>query len=166
LNDKGYTLAELLVVLALGGLILYLSSATYLFAERYVQRWRGQVHLLNATQLVSQHIANELYRAESIVDLDNDRLIIKRDNDSMREIGATGGQLMINNRTYGFTEAQLLRLNFRPITNSTFTGAAESSGARIKGVEFHLRLATASDSMSVTRMVMLRRPVMWNPLTN
>lgn len=166
LNDKGYTLAELLVVLALGGLIVYLSSAIYLFAERYVQRWRGQVHLLNATQLVSQHIADELYRAESIVEIKENTLNIQRSNQSLREISATGGQLMINNRTYGFEEAQLIRLNFIPIADGAYTGTTELSEQRMLGIELHVRLATATDSMSATRMVMLRQPVMWNPLTN
>lgn len=164
-DEAGFTLTELLVVLALGGIILYLATASFLFSQQYVRHWDDQIHLLNATQLISQLITNELYQADTILEVEETQLSTRRRSGETREFSINNGRLMINNRIFNSSAAELTNLQFRPIYNSSPDESAGSSQTWIKGVELNFQLTIGADTMSAKRLVMLRQPIMWNHLS-
>ncbi|CAN5489107.1 hypothetical protein BH23BAC3_BH23BAC3_22340 [soil metagenome] len=163
-DNKGYTLAELLVVLALGSIVLYLASVTYLFSQQYVHQWNNQVHLVNASQIISQSISVALFQADKVTHLDETELFIERRDGSVREFRVDNGALSVNLRTVNINQAILTNLQFLPILDDSPAATASSGESWMKGVEVSVVVAIKTDTLSSKRLVMLRQPVMWNDL--
>lgn len=162
-DSNGYTLAELLVVLALGSIILYLSAAAYLFGERFVNKWNNRVKLLNASQVITQTIAEEFYKTETVLDINENYLKIERQDRSIREFERMDGKLSINKKAIAINSAELIHLQFREILREPNSSPANKGNQSvIAGIEAEVSVAAGGDTLTSKRMIMIRKPAMWN----
>ena len=168
-DEKGFSLVEMLVVIAITGVIAWLTFSIYLFGQRYFINWNKKLNLQNELHVIIQGLAEDIYRAEHIVAFEENKLVLQMGDQSERVCQAQDDTLFRNKRNLLSDDLSLVA--FRVAAHhkkssgaSKPTGMGRAEAGKIDLFELMLSLTNRRDTLSTTRVVHLRKPSNWNSL--
>lgn len=168
LNNNGFSLAELLIVLALIGVMGVYVSSVYLFSEQSVNQWRNSLSLQNEYQALMNGIIEDIYKAEALVGIDNHALKLELPGGVIRTYEKENGNLVRNDKPLNKQDVHVSGLAFkwkyRPGSPDKSIGKNDLVYEEITFIEVKLSLAVSKDTLVSARAVRLRNPLMWASL--
>lgn len=164
-DEKGYTLPELLTVMALAGFLGVMVMSVFLFGQGFMKKWNSNVQLTNKTQVLMNAITNDLYRASGIDQVKNNRIALSFEKDSTRVYEVQKGKILLNNQILQIGDISIVNLEFYKVElNDKSVGSSENMENKEFAIEFSLEVAAGSDTISASRLVVPRKPILWKSL--
>ncbi|MEX2345033.1 MAG: prepilin-type N-terminal cleavage/methylation domain-containing protein [Balneolaceae bacterium] len=163
-GEEGFSLVEVLVVIALTGIVMWLTFAVYLFGQRYFVNWNQNLSLQNELHVIIQGITEDVYRAERIAGFGEEELILKMDDQNERVYHVKDDTLFRNTRSLPGTSIALAAFRVAAKNNDAknVSGSDKTETGKVSLFEISLSLTNGTDTLSTTRAVHLRKPSNWN----
>ncbi len=161
-DEQGYTLAELLTVIAIAGLLFAMAMSVWVFGQEYYEKWNRNIQIVNKVHVLITGLSNEIYRAREIHDVEGDRLVLLTGKDLIRVYTVGKGELLRNDRAVSHGEIEIVSLDFYKI--DAWAGKDEEAGLMQKAryaIGIDLTVAAKNDTLSVSRMVYPRVSYSW-----
>jgi len=163
-EEHGYTLAELLTVFAVAGLLFVMSLWVWMFAQEYINRWSRSVQSINKMHLLSNSLTDELFRASEIKQIRESELTLMI-GDSLRIYTTKDGKLIRNNQPIQLGEVRVVSLHFHRIYRTETEDVFEpDSMNKLFATGIDLQIALREDTLTAFRMVYPRKPILWEPI--
>lgn len=157
---------EILVVIAITGIILWLTLSIYLFGQRYFITWNKSMNLQNEVHVIIQGISEDIFRAERIAGFDANKLALQMDDQNERIYQVKDGTLLRNEQKLTGESIYLSAFNVTAHKESPWlsrrNGLDRAEAGKVSLFEISLSLTNGTDTLSVTRAVHLRKPSNWN----
>lgn len=161
-EEKGYTLPELLTVMAIAGFLSVMVMSVWLFGQSYYQKWNTNVQIVNKLHVVANGLSEEVYRAKEIREVENNRLVLIASGDSLFVYKMKDGNLLQNDRKVSTGVIEIVDLQFQKLEKLVETNADSVYAEAIRfAVGIDLTLAAGGDTLSVSRVVYPRKPILW-----
>lgn len=167
-EEQGFSLVELLVVLSLIGLVAGFVSTVYLFGQKAFNRWEKNMKLENELHTVLAGIAEDLYRAERIEEIDRQYVHLER-ADRGNHIYEIDARKIVRNG-HELLKKGIYVSHFRMEYHSGYENGNHAAGLstfninEIRSIRIELGLTDTVDTLSSQRLVHLRNPAVWKPL--
>ena len=97
-NDKGMTMVELLVAMAISSVLLVGMVAASAFLQRYISTWQNRSKLMEELSFTLRSITRHVEQARS-VRLGTRRIDLESDNGTRTSIEWTSGTLLVNRKS-------------------------------------------------------------------
>ena len=156
-------MVELLVVMALIGLLGGFVASIYLFSEEMILEWVRNLRLQNEIHTVADGIAEDIYRAELHRQIGENYLELGLPGDISRVYRLEGKKLLRNGRNLVNDAIEAVSLEFKWNNPERRTGASISP-EEVTLIRFELSLTDRRDTLTLNRAVHLRRPLAWKPV--
>lgn len=78
-KESGFTIHELLVVIAVGSIVVSAVLFAFMFGHKSVVTWRERTSLRNIVETAARNVANDISRSRSVVALTDTSLILARE---------------------------------------------------------------------------------------
>ena len=167
LGQEGYSLVEVLLVLALSGLIAGFAGSVYLFVERSLGDWKQRDRLQAEAQVLLQAISRDLYRAKEIYEISPHSVGLLTDDFNSRVYSFDSRELMLNEKPLGSAVGDIVAFEVAGKRAPDFFLANQSDHNHTNGIEFitiKLAIAGKEDTLRLQRSVYLRGPTSWKPI--
>lgn len=169
-SEKGFSLVELLVVLALIGIIGGLVSSAYLFSQRMINDWRLDMGLQNKFHTVIHGLSEDMFKAERITVLEKKAISLKMPEGEERKYYEIEDRLYRNERllvdsTYSLSFFELSTKNSdNSLNSSSHSSISLLTGATILSLK--IGLTDGKDTLRSERKIYLRKGTTWKSLRN
>lgn len=157
----GFSLVELLVVLALIGLMAGFVASIYLFGERMLLEWKRSMRLQNELHTLADGMSEDIYRAELLEEIGSNYIKLTMPGDTGRIYEQNGTQLLRNGRSLNHGTVGIVELVFEG--EETGSRKGKTSPEDITLIRIMLSLSDGQDTLALTRAIHLRRPATWKP---
>lgn len=160
---------EMLVVIAITGVIAWLTFSIYLFGQRYYANWNKKLNLQNELHVIIQGLTEDLYRAEHIVAFEENTLVLQMGDQSERVYQVRNDTLFRNKQNVVGDGLSLVAFRVATQHKKSFgaskpAGMGRAEASKIDFYELMLSLTNGRDTLSAIRAVHLRKPSNWNTL--
>ena len=166
-NDRGFSLVELLVVLTLIGILSVFVMSSYFFASESIYTWRNNLKLENAIHLLLSGMAEDIYKSEHIIKIEDQSLSLKMIDGTERRYYLDDGILFRGSHSLLTANLEVASLNFSNLSDKSENGFwddEESKLSDFKTILIRLSVTNGEDTLSSKRAVSLRKPSLWKSL--
>jgi prepilin-type N-terminal cleavage/methylation domain-containing protein len=161
-EEKGYTLPELLTVMAIAGFLSVMVMSVWQFGQGSFQKWNSNVQMVNKLHVMANGLSEEVYRAKEIREVEYNRLVLIAGGDSLLVYKMEDGDLLRNDREVSSGVIEIVDLQFQKLEKNVETNAESVYEEVIRfAVGIDLTVAAGGDTLSASRVVYPRKPVLW-----
>lgn len=149
-KEDGYTIAELLIALAIISIVLGIVSSVFLFVNRQMNTWNSNMEFYNNFEVVQNKMYNDILSAESITSTDTSLSISDLKSEKLYSWGEN--VLRYNREKISISEVDSLyfELNNDPLKSELY--------------QWLIRQRADNRLFEQHFIVHLRKPVLWEPL--
>ncbi len=158
-DEKGFSLVEILVVLALTGILGGIMITTYFSMEKSFTEWRQNSILERETYKLIHIVAEDLYKVVEIDEVSAHFISFKRSDNhqvqyELREQNLTRNDRMLNNPDLFVTQ---FNIETHLLQDSVYDSRPEL-------IRVQLGISNAIDTLHTKTAVHLRNPMAWKPV--
>lgn len=161
-SERGFSLVELMIVLALIGMIGGFVASVYLFSERSIIEWERNLRLWNELHNLADGISEDIYRAEVLEEIAKNKMELFMPGNTSRTYKMDKTRLMRNGRNLNSAETDVIDLVFEWGEKANRTGKQLIED--IKLIRLALTITDRRDTLELSRAVHLRKPLTWKPI--
>lgn len=159
IEQQGFSLVELLVVLSLAGLVTTFIMTAYFHAEQAITEWRQASRLENELHTLAEGLAKDIYQAEAVLEFEDGVIWLEVFGQEERKYELVQGKLYRNGASITSKEIQIISFY---VGNGMQT---EKDAVDSRLLEVRLSLSNGEDTLSTRRAVSPRKPITWKQLT-
>lgn len=167
ISEDGFSLVEMLVAMTITTILIGFAFGIYLFGQRLFLQWQDQLFLQNELHTLSHSISEELFRADRIINLESQKLILLKEG-KKKKYEVQNDSLLMNGKNILNQSSMLVAFKFssqnkddKPINESN-----SKSIGKITFIKFKLALTDGRDTLQIKRSLNLRKPSNWKTLRN
>ncbi len=160
-DEDGFLLIEILVAIAVTGIIISFIFGIYLYGQRYFSNWRDRISLQNEAHVLAHNMSAEIWESDRILDLSKYKIILEDDKNGKRiyEVKASG--LFRNDKNLLSHAVSLVSFNISSENRSDYLPGSHSLD-EVALIEISLALTNGMDTLNTIRKIHLRKPSNWN----
>jgi prepilin-type N-terminal cleavage/methylation domain-containing protein len=162
-REEGYTLAELLIVIALSGIIMYLLAMVYLFGHSYFTNWNNRLKLVNTMHVVTIGLSEDIRLARVVSLTRENRIVLTDKRGNYKEYLFEDGILTANELQVNTAGVRIVELSFRAPEREEEAPHIPGHG---QGVEIHIILSLRDDTLAAHTMIFNEYVLSWAEQTN
>ncbi len=158
-DEKGFSLVEILVVLALTGILGGVMITAYLFMEKSFTEWRQNSILERETHKLIRIVAEDLYKVVDIDEASAHFISFKRSDNHRVQYGISEQNLTRNDRILNNPGLFVTRFNME-----TYFFQDSVYDSRPEFIRVQLGISNAKDTLHTETAIHFRNPSAWKPL--